>query len=68
MSVFSELCSARHVPLRPVADALAEVSMECADPLRRPSAGAKWKQPHLPKIRDSECMFKHADELRDPRK
>ena len=29
---------------------------EWADPFRRPSAGAKRKQPHVPKIRDSECM------------
>ena len=42
-----------------MADALAEVSMEFrewADPFRRPSGGAKWKQPHLLEIRDSECM------------
>ena len=38
---------------------MPEVSMEFRewdDPFRRPSAGAKWKQPHLPKTTDSECI------------
>ena len=61
--------SVRNVPVRPVADTLAEVSMgvrEWADPFRRPSAGTTWKQPHLPKIRDSECMSNTQKNLRDP--
>ena len=45
--------------------------MKTPSPLRHPSIGARWKQPHLPKIRDTECETMHvymsnAQKLRMP--